>query len=351
MSKIKLGVIFGGMSTEHDVSIVSGTSVIKNLNKEKYDIYPIYISKEGIWNKYVKCVNEIDILEIGKQPEEIEKIEDVVETLKSLDAIFPVLHGKYGEDGSIQGMFELINVPYVGCNIISSSIGMDKAYAKVIFEKAKIPQAKYIYIKKYKAKYIYIDEAFNEIVYELDEICKKVEENLKFPMFIKPSNSGSSVGINKAKNSEELKRYIEYAAKFDKKILIEENINGREVECAVLGNEDIMASCIGEVLSAEDFYTFDAKYKNVKSLTQIPADIGKEKQEEIKDLAVKAFKAIDGKGLSRVDFFIEKDTNKVYINEINTMPGFTQISMYPKLFENEGISYSELLDRLIKLVI
>ena len=349
MQKIKLGVIFGGMSTEHDVSIVSGTSVIKNLNKEKYDVYPIYISKEGIWNKYLKNVNEIDVLEIGSSPKETEKIEDVLETLKSFDVIFPVLHGKYGEDGSIQGLFELINVPYVGCNILSSSVGMDKAYTKVIFEKAKILQAKYVYIRKYNDKYIYIDEEFNEEILELDAVSKKIEQKITYPMFIKPSNSGSSVGINKAKNNEELKKYIEYAGKFDNKILVEENINGREVECAVLGNEEVIASCVGEVLSAEDFYTFDAKYKNVKSLTQIPANIEKGKEDEIKKLAIKAYKAIDGKGLSRVDFFIEKDSDKIYINEINTMPGFTGISMYPKLFENEGISYGELLDRLINL--
>ena len=349
MQKIKLGVIFGGMSTEHDVSIVSGTSVIKNLNKEKYDVYPIYISKKGIWYKYLKNTNEIDILQIGESPKEIEKIEDIFTYLKNIDVIFPVLHGKYGEDGSIQGLLELLNVPYVGCGVVSSSVGMDKAYTKVIFEKAKIPQAKYVYIRKNEDKYIYIDEEFNESIFELDKLCKKVEERLKYPVFIKPSNSGSSVGINKAKDNNELKKYIEYAAEFDNKVLIEENINGREVECAVLGNEEVIASCVGEVLSAEDFYTFDAKYKNVKSLTQIPANIEEEKQEEIKRLAIKAFKAIDGKGLSRVDFFIEKNTGKVYINEINTLPGFTQISMYPKLFENEGISYKELLDKLIEL--
>jgi len=349
VSKIKLGVVFGGMSTEHEVSVVSGTSIIKNLNKEKYDVYPIYISKDGVWNKYLKCVKEIDVLGIGSIPKELEKITDVFSYLKSFDVIFPVLHGKYGEDGSIQGLFELINVPYVGCNIISSSIGMDKAYTKCIFEKAKIPQAKYVYIKKYKDKYIYVDEEFNESAYDLNEIVAKTGEKIKFPMFIKPSNSGSSVGINKAKNDEELKKYIKYASKFDNKILIEENICGKEVECAVLGNEYVIASRAGEVLSGEDFYSFDAKYKNKKSKTQIPANIKEDIQEEIKNLAIKAFKAIDGKGLARVDFFIENDTNKIYINEINTMPGFTGISMYPKLFENEGISYVELLDRLINL--
>jgi len=349
MKKIKLGVIFGGMSTEHNVSIVSGTSVIKNLNKEKYDIYPIYISKEGVWNKYLKNSNEIDILEIGILPKEIEKIDDVFSYLKNLDVVFPVLHGKYGEDGSIQGVFELLKVPYVGCDIISSSLGMDKAYTKVLFEKARIPQAKYVYIRSCEEKYIYVDEEFNESIWDLDEVSKKIEEKLKYPMFIKPSNSGSSVGINKAMNLQDLKQHIEYASEFDNKVLIEENIGGREVECSVIGNENPVASCVGEVLSAEDFYTFDAKYKNIKSMTQIPAQIEESKQEEIRKLAIKAFKSINAKGLSRVDFFIEKGTDKVYINEINTMPGFTGISMYPKLFEAEGISYSELLDRLIEL--
>ena len=204
-------------------------------------------------------------------------------------------------------------------------------------------------MKKYKDKYIYVDKEFNEQYMDLDEIVDMVDSNLGFPVFTKPSNSGSSIGINKAKNKEELKEHIKHASEFDNKILIEEGIEGAEVECAVLGNEEVIASCVGEIKSAEEFYSYDSKYENENSKTIIPADIDKEVSDKIKKLAVKAFKAIDGKGLSRVDFFVEKNSNKVYINEINTLPGFTKISMYPKLFEAEGIKYNELLDRLISL--
>lgn len=345
----KIGVIFGGISTEHDVSIVSGTSVIKNLDKNKYDITPIYISEEGEWYKYNVPVKEIEVLKVGDKIENLVKIENIFEALKQLDVVFPVLHGLGGEDGSIQGLLQLLKIPYVGCGVLASSIGMDKAYTKIIFEKANIKQAKYEYIRKIKNEYIYIDKKFNEEICTLDKICEIIESKLKFPMFIKPSNSGSSVGINKARNIDELKKYIEYASNFDNKILIEEGIIGKEVECAVLGNEEVISSCVGEIIPAEDFYTFDAKYNNAESVAVIPADISKEISNDIRDLAIKAFKAIDGKGLSRVDFFVEKSTNEIYINEINTMPGFTEISMYPKLFEQVGIKYSELLDKLINL--
>lgn len=345
----KVGVIFGGISTEHDVSIVSGTSVIKNLDKNKYDITPICISKEGEWYKYNVPIKEIEVLKVGDKLENLVKIENIFDTLKKLDVVFPVLHGLGGEDGTIQGLLQILKVPYVGCGVLASSIGMDKVYTKVIFEKANIKQAKYEYIRKIKNEYIYVDEEFNERICKLDELCEIIVNILKFPMFIKPSNSGSSVGINKAKNLEELKEYIEYASSFDNKILIEEGIIGREVECAVLGENEVVSSCVGEILPAEDFYTFDAKYNNSESVAVIPADISKEISNDIRDLAIKAFKAIDGKGLSRVDFFVEKSTNEIYINEINTMPGFTEISMYPKLFEQVGIRYSELLDKLINL--
>ena len=268
-----------------------------------------------------------------------------------MDILFPILHGLYGEDGTVQGLFELLKKPYVGCGVLASSVGMDKVYTKVIFEKAGLNQAKYEYVRKYNEKYIYMDSKFNEQVMTLDGMVEKIFKNLKFPMFIKPSNSGSSVGINKAKSKGELKQAIEYASKFDNKILIEEGIIGREVECAVLGNEEVTASCVGEVKSAEEFYSFDAKYSNPESKTKMPADLSKEQTESIRNMAVKAFKAVDGKGLSRVDFFVDKDSNKVYLNEINTMPGFTKISMYPKLFESDKISYSELLDILINYAI
>lgn len=351
MSKLKLGVIFGGMSTEHDVSITSGTSVIKNLNKEKYEIYPIYIGKDGKWYEYSKTVSKIDILQVGEEIDEKVLISNPIEYLQECDVIFPVLHGLYGEDGTIQGMLEILKKPYVGCKVLSSSICMDKAYAKIIFERAGINQAKYVYIKKENENYIYVDNNFSEENSTLEKIANIVEEKLSYPVFVKPSNSGSSVGIKKAHNKEELINSIKYAGEFDRKILIEENINGREVECAVLGNKDAKASCVGEILPAEDFYTFDAKYKNAESRIVMPAEIPENISEEIRSMAVKAFKVADCTGLSRVDFFIENDTNRVIINEINTLPGFTQISMYPKLWEKMGVGYSDLLDKLIELAL
>lgn len=345
----KIGVIFGGMSTEHDVSIVSGTSVIKNLDESKYDIYPIYIDKLGNWYKYFDPKKTI--LEVGSTVNATEKIDNVTEYLKQLDVIFPVLHGLYGEDGTIQGLFELLQIPYVGCKVLSSCLGMDKVYTKIILEKANINQCKSIYIRKFNEDYIYVDEQFNETILSLKELSLTISKKLGFPLFVKPSNSGSSVGVNKANSLQELENYIEYASKYDKKILVEEFINGREVECAVFGNEDVKASCVGEILPAEEFYSFDAKYKNSNSALCIPANLPQNISEEIRTLAIKAFKALDGKGLSRVDFFVDKNTNKIYLNEINTLPGFTNISMYPKLWEHSGIAYSELLDKLINLAL
>ena len=328
---IKLGIIYGGISTEHDISVMSAKSVIENLNKEKYEIYEIFINEYGKWFK--------------SNDGEKEEIENLVWTLKDLDVIFPVLHGLGGEDGTIQGMFEMLKIPYVGCGVLASSIGMDKIYTKSIFEKAGIEQAPYVYIKKNEKGYIIINEKFEEKEFKIEEITNK----LKFPMFVKPSNSGSSVGVKKATNNSELKMAIENAGKYDNKIIVEQGINAKEVECAILEDKEVIASTVGEIISAEEFYSFDAKYNIPESKTVIPAEIEESQIAEIKKLAIKAFKAIDGKGLARVDFFIEKETNKIYINEINTMPGFTQISMYPKLFEAVGISYSELLDRLIML--
>lgn len=348
-NNIKLAVIFGGMSTEHDVSIVSGISIIKNLNKEKYEIFPIYIDEDGNWYEYTKKIEEIGNIKVGDKIQGINSIENPLKYLKQVDCIFPVLHGLYGEDGSIQGLFELLKIPYVGCKVLASSISMDKAYTKIIFEKAGLKQAPYIYIRKDNEKYRYIEKDFTEKIYCIEDLLKIIEKNISYPMFIKPSNSGSSVGINKARNKEELEEAIKYASKYDKKILIEQGINGREVECAVLGNEEVIASCVGEVLSAEEFYSFDSKYNNQASKTQIPANLPKEISEEIRKQAIKAFKAVDGSGLSRVDFFVENNTNEIIINEINTLPGFTNISMYPKLFEASGIPYSNLLDKLIEL--
>lgn len=327
-----IGIIYGGISTEHEVSIMSAKSVISNLNKEKYKIKELYINKYGKWFEIID----------GKK----EEIYNLIWVLKDLDIAFPVLHGIGGEDGTIQGMLEILGIPYVGCGVFASSVGMDKIYTKILFEKAEIPQTPYVYVKNIKDNYVIIDEKFDEEEFEI----KKITDKIKFPMFVKPSNSGSSVGVRKSTNIEELKLAIENAGHYDNKILIEQGIDGKEVECAVLDVGEPIASTVGEIQSAEEFYSYDAKYNNSESKTIIPAKIENEQIEEIKRLAIKAFKTIDGRHLSRVDFFIEKETNKIYINEINTMPGFTQISMYPKLFETVGIKYSELLDKLIENV-
>ena len=327
-----IGIIYGGISTEHEVSIMSAKSVISNLNKEKYKIKELYINKYGKWFEIID----------GKK----EEIYNLIWVLKDLDIAFPVLHGVGGEDGTIQGMLEILGIPYVGCGVFASSVGMDKIYTKILFEKAEIPQTPYVYVKNVKDNYVIINEKFDEEEFEI----KKITDKIKFPMFVKPSNSGSSVGVKKSTNIEELKLAIENAGHYDNKILIEQGIDGKEVECAVLDVGEPIASTVGEIQSAEEFYSYDAKYNNSESKTIIPAKIEKKQIEEIKRLAIKAFKIIDGRHLSRVDFFIEKETNKIYINEINTMPGFTQISMYPKLFEAVGIKYSELLDKLIENV-
>ena len=327
-----IGIIYGGISTEHDISIMSAKSVISNLNKEKYKIKELYINKYGKWFEIID----------GKK----EEIYNLIWVLKDLDIAFPVLHGIGGEDGTIQGMLEILGIPYVGCGVFASSVGMDKIYTKILFEKAEIPQTPYVYVKNIKDNYVIINEKFDEEEFEI----KKITDKIKFPMFVKPSNSGSSVGVKKSTNIEELKLAIENAGHYDNKILIEQGIDGKEVECAVLDVGEPIASTVGEIQSAEEFYSYDAKYNNSESKTIIPAKIEKKQIEEIKRLAIKAFKIIDGRHLSRVDFFIEKETNKIYINEINTMPGFTQISMCPKLFEAVGIKYSELLDKLIENV-
>lgn len=344
----KLGVIFGGMSTENEVSVQSAFSIMNQVDTKKYKMSPIYIDKTGKWYQYM---GEIGKIKFGEEIQPIKLIENVMEYLKTLDVIFPVLHGLYGEDGTIQGLFELLQIPYVGCGVLASSVGMDKVYTKILFEKIGLAQAKYESVKKKNDSFYYMDKQLQEQKMTIEEITNKIVEKLPFPMFVKPSRSGSSVGVKKATNQKELQQNIEYAAQFDEKVLIEEGIIGKEVECAVLGGEEIFASCVGEIKSAEEFYSYDAKYKNEQSRTTIPASITSQKQQEIQEAAIKAFQAIDGKGLSRVDFFVQEETEKVYINEINTLPGFTNISMYPKLMEESGIEQKELINRLIELAL
>ena len=343
---MKVGVLFGGKSTEHDVSIVSGTSILNEINKDKYDVYAIYISKEGLFYEYKP--KEYKKLLINEEIDNIYPIDNIINYLKEMDVILPVLHGLYGEDGTIQGLLELIGIPYVGCHVLASSLCMDKVYTKKLLKSINIPVTKDMYLQKDGNKYIYIDEDFNYNYLSSEELIELVSKIIKFPLFIKPSNSGSSVGVHKTDKSNFIE-YLDDAFKYDDKVLLEEEIIGREVECAILGNKELIVSHLGEVLKS-DYYDYDSKYiSSVK--TSIPANISDDLSDEIRSMARKAYYACDCKGLSRIDFFIENNTSKIYLNEINTLPGFTSISMYPKLMEEIGISYSELIDKLINFAI
>lgn len=339
-------VIFGGMSTEHEVSRVSATSVLQNIDKEKYNIGIMGIDKEG---NFLEYIGNIDDISSDNWKDYTNNIVDIVSYLKKYDVAFPVLHGLYGEDGTIQGLFELLKLPYVGCKVLASSVAMDKVYTKIVFDKAGIKQVPSIYLKvNNMGNVVMVDDEFNEAL-DFDDILTKIESNLAFPVFVKPSNSGSSVGVSKASNKSELINAINEAKKYDKKILVEKGINCKEVECAVLECDgEVKASVLGEILPAGEFYTYESKYEDENSGLLIPANVSEDISAYIKEAAIKAFKSIDGSGLSRVDFFVDKDTNEVYLNEINTMPGFTKISMYPKLWEKTGISYTKLLDILIE---
>ena len=310
--------------------------ILNNLDKEKYEIDEAFIDKQGNWYN-------------GKNKSIIENITSFI---KNFDVVFPILHGLNGEDGTIQGMLELIGIPYVGCGILSSSICMDKIYSKIIFDRCNIKNAKSINLRYIsKNRYLYYDKNFSEKNIDFYELISVIRNNLSYPLFVKPSRSGSSIGITKVENSEQLEQAIETASKYDKKILIEQAIVGKEVEVAVLGNSinGIEVSSVGEILSAEEFYSFSSKYENSNSKTRVPANISKEQSDLIKKYAKQLFTAIDGTGLSRIDFFIEESTGDVYINEINTMPGFTDISMYPILMRYFGYTNSKLIDRLIEL--
>ena len=340
--KKKLGIIMGGMSTEHDVSIKSGLSVISYLNTNLYDIHIIYIDKNGNWF----CCGDKNF-----SVDKLNAIDNVFSYLKDFDVIFPVLHGKYGEDGTVQGVLELLHIPYVGCGVLASSLAMDKIYTKTILDKIGICQARYVWVKKMHEEYALVDDKFQDKVDSILSICHNISQKLTYPMYVKPSRSGSSVGVRKVLNDKELCDAIKYASQYDDKIIVEEEVVGREIECSVLGNYEVVASCLGEICPADEFYTYDAKYQNNASKLVIPAHLDKELTKKVQDIAVMAFRAIDGRGLSRVDFFVNDVTGEVYLNEINTMPGFTNISMYPKLWEESGIPYGNLLTQLIDLAL
>lgn len=345
MSKQNLAVIFGGQSSEHEISCMSASNIIQCIDAQRYNIILVGITREGHWVEAA----DLNAVQDGSwrqsktsivlSPDATRKClyrmsEDEKAQFVHLDVIFPVLHGLYGEDGTVQGLFKLAGIPFVGCGLFASAAGMDKLYTKIIVDTLGIRQAKYVPVYK-------------EELPKMDEIVARVENKLDYPVFVKPSRAGSSKGVNKAANREQLKSALIEAADNDRKILVEETIIGREVECAVLGNLDVKASGVGEILSADEFYDFDAKYYNSESKTLVDPPMPGNMREQIREDAVKIFMALDGRGLSRVDFFLTE--SGVVFNEINTLPGFTAISMYPMLWEAQGIPKKELVQKLIDL--
>lgn len=345
--KKQIAVIFGGQSSEHEVSCVSAANVIAGLNRDKYEIHKIGITKEGQW-LYVDTEESIQDgswrdseetavlvpdrkfrglwkLHAGEGKNEV--------TVIPIDVAIPVLHGMYGEDGTIQGLLELAGIPYVGCGVRASAVSMDKISTKIFAAQTGVRQANYV----------------ADTAGEIEKTMDDVERKLGYPVFVKPSNAGSSQGVSKAHNREELRMAVELAKKHDRRVLIEEYISGREVECAVLGGQKPQASVVGEILAAAEFYDYDAKYNNADSRTVVDPDLPEEVKQSIREYALAIFQAVGGEGLSRVDFFVEKDTDEVVFNEINTFPGFTDISMYPMLWAAMGVERGELLDRLIQM--
>lgn len=354
--KIKIGVIFGGRSGEHEVSLVSGESVLKNLDRSKFQPVPIGITKEGKW---LATGDPLKAIKTGKSRGITQEVEPVVNPTRkgflrkrngsiiSVDVVFPVLHGTYGEDGAIQGLFEMANIPYVGAGVLGSSIGMDKVIQKQIFNDNNLSLVKYYHFLKHE----WGDNSEN--------ILRYIEKEIKYPSFVKPANLGSSVGISKAKDKKSLIKAIRNALKYDRKVIVEEALEKiKEIECGVLGNDHPEASLPGEIISSGEFYDYNAKYINNKSDLIIPSDLPLDLTDKIQNLAIRAFQTLDLCGMARVDFFLvpkifgdKRRSYKIYLNEVNTIPGFTQISMYPKLWEATGLPYTELLTRLIKLAI
>jgi len=351
--KIKLGLLYGGKSAEHKVSLQTAFAVISALDHSKFDVYPIYITEQGEWLQGKRIEGKVESvakLKFSQDDQSVKEIAPVAltssiipasaqqDSSEPIDVIFPLLHGPNGEDGTVQGLLELLNIPYAGNGVLASAAGMDKVIMKNLFAQAGIPQAKYVHFLKTEWK------ANPEKTYEA------VEKALGYPVFVKPANLGSSVGISKAKNRETLIAAFEEAFQFDRKIIIEENIVGREIEIAVLGNDKVECSVVGEIKPSVEFYDYNAKYESGETGLIIPAQVEEDVYEKIKHYAEVAFKAIDGSGLTRADFFVTEDGG-VLINEVNTMPGFTPFSMYPQLWQASGLPYPALIEKLIDLAI
>jgi D-alanine-D-alanine ligase len=359
--KIRVGVIFGGQSGEHEVSLVSARAVMENLDRERYEVVPIGITKQGRW---LAGGDPLQALMAQADPKmlpagatinpsappatEIPSPRSIVpqgeaglvtQHLPTLDVIFPVLHGPMGEDGTVQGLFELAGIPYVGCGVLAAAVGMDKGMMKSAFAAAGLPLLPWLLVRR------------AELERNPDAALDQVEALLRYPIFVKPANMGSSVGISKARDRAELLAGLREAARYDRRIVVEQGIAAREIEVSVLGNEQIAASVPGEVVPSNEWYDYEAKYLAGKSEVLIPAPIAPELAEQVRTLAIHAFNAVDGAGLARVDFLLDKESDQLYINEVNTMPGFTPVSMYSQMWAASGVSYPELLDRLIALAL
>ncbi len=355
VKKLRVGVLFGGRSGEHEVSLVSATSVMNALDKAKYELVPIGITREGRWLTGGEPMKSLRIRAAEGEPREQEgatpasrdlvpsRMELVPGTERAgiphVDVIFPVLHGPFGEDGTVQGLLELAGIPYVGAGVLGSALAMDKAAAKDLFRARGLPCTDSLLLMRW-------DWEQNPA-----DVLDRVESRIGYPCFVKPANLGSSVGVSKVHGASELPAALDLAVQYDRRLLVEKAINAREIECSVLGNDHPVASVLGEIVPKREFYDYIAKYHDSSTDLIIPADLPAEKTAEIQELAVRAFIALDCAGMARADFFLCRDTGQVYVNELNTIPGFTSVSMYPKLWEASGLPYAELLDRLIELAL
>ncbi len=347
--KIRLGILCGGRSVEHEISLKSTKNIIEAIDKKKYEIIVIGIDKKGMWHYYnpelfLTLIEENVLPEIENSSGNIMLYPGKRQLFRKngkklsteLDVIFPVLHGTYGEDGTVQGLLKLLDLPFVGASVLGSSVGMDKEVAKRLLKEAGIPIGKYVTLMKHARD---------------SSSFKKIKDAIGVPFFVKPANCGSSVGVSKVASQEEFAKALDAAFSFDRKVLCEEYMEGREIECSVLGNEEPEASVPGEIVVKRDFYSYEAKYKdNTAAELEIPAKLGKEAVKKVQDLAIRTYTALCCEGFARVDFFL-RGTKEIFVNEINTIPGFTSISMYPKLWEASGIPYRKLIDRLIELAI